>query len=197
MLAGTCEKGLLAMRADAAHAYQLEPKDSPLRSLCCLFEGVARQLIGDVSTRVQCSRKVRAVAPRRRRQSRRLALAQLALPALDDGDMEAAEAAAGRALAQGRALRDRWLSHRGRGVRRVGTRSRDAWGGSRTQATIFAGRKRLLTKLTDFIPWYEAEVRVTLARAALRLSDVPTARALLAEASPFLRRVSDAAVLQR
>jgi LuxR family transcriptional regulator, maltose regulon positive regulatory protein len=50
--------------------------------------------------------------------------------------------------------------------------------------------------LTDYVPWYEGQVRVVLARAALRLSDVPAARALLAEAARFLRQIPDAVVLQ-
>jgi hypothetical protein len=31
---------------------------------------------------------------------------------------------------------------------------------------------RLLDRLTDFAPWYEAETRLVLARACLRLDDV-------------------------
>jgi LuxR family maltose regulon positive regulatory protein len=54
---------------------------------------------------------------------------------------------------------------------------------------------RLLAALGDFTPWYEAEARVLLARAALRLSDVARARTLLAEASRIARHVPDAIVL--
>jgi LuxR family maltose regulon positive regulatory protein len=55
---------------------------------------------------------------------------------------------------------------------------------------------RLLAALGDFTPWYEAEARVMLARAALRLGDVVRARTLLAEASRIARRAPDAAVLE-
>ena len=41
----------------------------------------------------------------------------------------------------------------------------------------------LLTALEDQAPWFEAEVRIALARAALRLGDVTGARTLLAEAA--------------
>jgi LuxR family maltose regulon positive regulatory protein len=55
---------------------------------------------------------------------------------------------------------------------------------------------RLLAMLGDFTPWYEAETRLLLARAALRLSDVVGARTLLAEASRLARRAPDAVVLK-
>ena len=42
----------------------------------------------------------------------------------------------------------------------------------------------LLERLTDLAPWHEIEVRIVLGRAALRLSDVNEARALLAGAAP-------------
>ena len=46
---------------------------------------------------------------------------------------------------------------------------------------------RLVDQLVDFIPWYEAETRVTLARASLGLSDVAGARSLIAEAARLVR----------
>jgi len=55
---------------------------------------------------------------------------------------------------------------------------------------------RLLAALGDFTPWYQVETRVMLARAALRLSDVGRARALLADASAHARLVPEAVVLE-
>jgi LuxR family maltose regulon positive regulatory protein len=54
---------------------------------------------------------------------------------------------------------------------------------------------RLIDALPDFAPWYTAEVRVALARAALRLSDVVTARDLIAGARRDLRRIGDAGLI--
>jgi LuxR family maltose regulon positive regulatory protein len=60
--------------------------------------------------------------------------------------------------------------------------------------------KRLLEQLEDCTPWYSAECRVALARAAVRVGDVPLARRLLGDAervtgphppSPLLRRWID------
>ena len=124
-----------------------------------------------------------------------LCLAQLGVVALDDDDADTGELCIARARAQ---------------VERVGL------GDDPLCALVFAasalsraqrGRvddarrdmregTRLLTLLAaDFAPWYEAEVRILLARAALRLSDIVAARTLLAEASRLARRAPDAVVL--
>src|SRR5213076_200843 len=43
-----------------------------------------------------------------------------------------------------------------------------------------------------FMPWYEVEARVLVARAAIGLADSATARASLSRASRVTRRMSDA-----
>jgi LuxR family maltose regulon positive regulatory protein len=125
-----------------------------------------------------------------------LCLAQLALVAIDEEDWDAGEARAALALAQ---------------VERVGITEYP------TEALVFAvsslvrarrGRieeatgdlrqsRALLAALSDFFPWYEAETRIVLARAALRLSDVSLARTLLTEAARALRHVPEVPVLDR
>ena len=69
--------------------------------------------------------------------------------------------------------------------------------GRRGRRATRATRRALLARLVDFVPWYEVEVRVALARAELRLSDVATAKAHLHEAARILRPVADAPVLPR
>jgi LuxR family transcriptional regulator, maltose regulon positive regulatory protein len=49
----------------------------------------------------------------------------------------------------------------------------------------------LQTRLVDFVPWYDIETRVALAKAALRLGDVAGTRTLLGEASRMLQRSRD------
>jgi len=46
------------------------------------------------------------------------------------------------------------------------------------------------------MPWHEAETRVALARASIRLLDVPLARHLLSDASRAARRMPNATVLR-
>ena len=58
-----------------------------------------------------------------------------------------------------------------------------------------ADATRLLDAMDDFVPWYVAEVRIVLARAALRLSDVAGARALVEAAALAVRATPDAPVL--
>jgi LuxR family maltose regulon positive regulatory protein len=56
--------------------------------------------------------------------------------------------------------------------------------------------RRLVGRLVDFAPWYEAQTRVALARASLGLSDVAGARALLDEAARLVRRVPESPTLR-
>ena len=110
-----------------------------------------------------------------------LCLAQLALLALEDDDPEGAARLATRARSQiaryglaryptsALALAVSALVRAQRG------RVEDARADARAAAA-------LLERLTDFAPWYEAEVQIVLARAAVRLSDVGETRLRLAEA---------------
>jgi len=56
--------------------------------------------------------------------------------------------------------------------------------------------KRLLEASPGPVPWLAAEACIWLARAAIRLSDVTDARALLAQAARLRREVPDAEVLE-
>ena len=124
-----------------------------------------------------------------------LCLAQLALLAIDDGDWERAHLLATRARSQ---------------VERVGLDAHP------TCAVVFAvsafvrahrdrvedaqsDRRRateLLTQLVDYVPWYDGEVRLVLARTALRLGDVTGTRTLLAEAARELEPRDEIPVLR-
>ena len=63
-------------------------------------------------------------------------------------------------------------------------------------AATCARRRSCSTRLVDFVPWYEAEARVALARAELRLSNVANAKQQLQEAARILRATDDAPVLR-
>ena len=67
----------------------------------------------------------------------------------------------------------------------------------RVQAATDDGAEatRLLDAMDDFVPWYVAEVRIVLARVALRLSDVVGARALIEGAALAVQATPDAPVL--
>ena len=195
MRAAVGRGGVEAMRRDAAAAYDRTADESPWRSLCCLLRGVGAHLQGDgAGARLHLeegARRGAIAAP----VVQALCLSQLALVAIDAGDWEHAQLLAARARAQ---------------VERVGL------DGHPTCAIVFAvsalvrahrdrvedaqaDRRRaidLLTQLVDYIPWYDIEARVVLARAALRLGDVTGTRTLLAEASREFEPGDDAGVLR-
>jgi LuxR family maltose regulon positive regulatory protein len=183
--------GVTPMRLHAARAYELEDDDSPWRSICCLFQGVADHLTGD---RAQAREHLEDGIHRSAVSApnvETLCLSQLAMITIEEGDWDCGIDLIARAVRQIErhglssyptsaltfAVSADVRSH----VGRVDEGKRDA----RRAA-------HLLTRLGDFIPWYEAETRIMLARAALRLADIGAARTLLAEASQLARRVPDA-----
>jgi LuxR family transcriptional regulator, maltose regulon positive regulatory protein len=186
-------RGVAPMGRHPARAYALEEDDSPWRSICCLFQGVADHLLGD---RAQAREHLEAGIHRSAVSAphiETLCLSQLAMITVEEGDWDRGIDLTTRAVRQVEhhglvsyptaaltfAVSADVCSHAGR----VDEGKRDA----RRAA-------HLLARLSDFIPWYEAETRIMLARAALRLADIAAARTLLAEASQLARQVPDAVV---
>jgi LuxR family transcriptional regulator, maltose regulon positive regulatory protein len=187
-------RGPDAMAEDAAALAERAGDDMPWRSICCLMRGSAAYLTGDGgaarSHLEDGARRAAVAAP----VVQALCLAQLGVAALDDGDAGAAEVSIARARRQMErlALRDHPLcafvlaaSALDRAQRgRVDEARRDLADGS-----------RLLAVLTDVGPWYDAETRLVLARAALRLGEVVGARTLLAEAARIVPRTGAPALV--
>jgi LuxR family transcriptional regulator, maltose regulon positive regulatory protein len=195
MHAALAREGLARMRADAVDAYELTPDGNPSRAMCCLLAGTAALLEGNEPDAVrqlqEGARRAAVTAP----DMHALCLTQLALPALAQGDWEAA----GGLLTRARAQVDRHglgaypvvalifaasalvRAHRGR-VDEAQCDLRDA--------------RDLRAQLTDFAGWYEVELSIVTARAAIRLSDVNGARDLLADASRGIRRLPGAVTLE-
>jgi LuxR family transcriptional regulator, maltose regulon positive regulatory protein len=193
--AALARDGLDRMRADAEDAFERTPDGNPGRALCCLLAGTAAQLAGGERDAVrqlqEGARRAAVTAP----DVHALCLTQLALPALVQGDWEAA----GGLLTRARAQVDRYglggypvsalvlaasalvRAHRGR-IDEAQCDLRDA--------------RELAAQLTDFAAWYEVELSVVMARAAIRLSDVTGARDLLADASRGIRRLPGAVTLE-
>jgi LuxR family maltose regulon positive regulatory protein len=187
--------GLGRMHDDAAAASELVPDDAPWLALCGLLQGAALHLTGERDrARGHLEEGVRhgaVAAP----SVQVLCLAQLGVLASEEDDWTTAELCISRArmqvervglvdyplaaLVYAASALDR--AHRGR----VDDAQRDMREGA-----------RLLAMLADFTPWYEAETRLLLAHAALRLSDVVGARTLLSEASRLAARAPDAVVLK-
>ena len=186
--ASLARDGIVRMDKDAARAAESLPQETPWLAECCLLRGIAAHLGGD-HERARAwldegARRGAVVAP----LVQVFCLAQLALVVIEQGDWNAGARLAGRARAQVErfglapypsvalvlaicALVD---AHRGRveDARRELRRS-----------------IRLLHAVVDFPSWYEAEIRIVLAHAAMRLDDPSSARQRLTEAAAVLELV--------
>jgi LuxR family maltose regulon positive regulatory protein len=187
----------LGMANAATRAYDLEPSHGPWRGLCCLLRGVAEHLAGNRDGAVELFEDGVQLSCTAAPIVASLCLAQLAIVAIDQEQWDTAGELADRAAA----IID----------------EEPSLGSSSISALVFAvaaaTRARLgrvdeakrdlrraadqLVALGDFIPWYGAEARIMLARAALGLADTVGARTLLAEASRLARRTSDVVIFQR
>ena len=192
MRAALARDGIAQMQRDARRAYGLMRDDDPWRALCCLLSGTAHEVAGRRDAAVahleEGARRAAVAAP----DVHALCLTQLAVLAVAEEDWQAAAALIARARSQ---------------IDRHGLAT------SATVALVFAASAtvrahrgcveearsdlqaalRLQSALTDFAPWYELELRILVARAAVRLSDVNVARTALVEGSRLLRRVPEAA----
>ena len=192
---GAAPDGVVTMRTDIESVYELFPDDSPYRSVCRYMEGVSRHLTGDLEQARRLldegARRGAATSP----HVQTLCLAQLALVAIDEEDVEGAEALVDQATAE--------IEHFGLGdsptsalVYAAAALARATRGRTTEAANDVHASGALVAGLRDMSPWYEAETRIVLARTLLRLDDVAGARAWLAEAGRYLKRTSDATVLR-
>ena len=194
MRAAVARRGLGQMIEGAARAYALAADDSPWRSLCCLLAGVGAHLTGNPELArahlQEGARRGAVAAP----AIQVLCLAQLALLAIDEGDWDDADALSARARAQVDrvGLVDSPLSAL---VFAVSARVRSQRGRAEQAQDDRRTALTQLARLTECFPWFESQVRVALAGAALRLGDAGATRTLLAEASRDVREMPEAVVL--
>ncbi len=187
--------GLASVGREAARARELDAGPASLLSTCNLLEGVARHLIGDrVSARdylEEGGRGCTASAP----SIQALCLAQLALVLIDAERWDAAATVISRARLQLEVAGLRSYPMLAL-VFAVSSLVRGHRGMSHEASADLREATALLEQLTDFAPWYEAETRIVLARAALRISQLAEARTLVEEAEAFMRDTPDSPVLR-
>jgi LuxR family transcriptional regulator, maltose regulon positive regulatory protein len=196
--AALAREGIAQMGEDAARAYELESDESPWRALCCFLDGVAQHLAGDhegARRRLEegASRSALANVP----QMHALCLAQLAV--LDRDDTDGRDAGSQAVHAKSQAVHSGLSDYPTMALVFAAAADHHAQRGQVEEAASeMSDALRLLAMLgDDYAPWYHVEVRAVLARAALRLSDVPAARHLLGEAERYLRLTPDAVVLKQ
>jgi LuxR family transcriptional regulator, maltose regulon positive regulatory protein len=194
MRAGIGRDGVQRMRDDAARAYALDADDSPRRSMDRLLEGTACHLLGAreraYALLQEGSRRGVVGAP----SVNALCLSQLALLALDGGDWARATELATRARSQIGRFRLGGYPTMSL-VLAVAALTQAQRGRVQAATDDCAEATRLLDAMDDFVPWYVAEVRIVLARTALRLSDVVGARALIEGAALAVRSAPATPVL--
>jgi LuxR family maltose regulon positive regulatory protein len=175
------------MAEDAARAAAGAAPGTAGRCLARLLEGVARHLTGD---REAARALLKEGAAARSPAVAAGCHAQLALIAVEQADRDEATIHA-RAAGEARSEPARTLAVVARAV--VAAERGDVSAARRDTGEA----RRLLAALGDYGPWITAEAHVWLARAALKLSDGPTARMLLARAARAESQVADAPALSR
>jgi LuxR family maltose regulon positive regulatory protein len=187
--------GLERMRKDAERAYALMDETSPWLAVCCLLRGVACHLAGERQLAREAFEEGVSVGTCLAPQPQPLCLAELALMAAHDDDWARASdlAASARSRIDDAGLADHSTS--------VLVFAISAWVSAHEGLAAEAKRDlrhctQLLAKLGEYMPWYEVEARVAMARACIRLADLALARALLSQASRLARRMPDAAILR-
>jgi len=192
--AGLARQGVEAMCADTVVAAKDLADKSPWLSMCCMLDGVGLHLRGlrdpARDRLLEGARRGSVSAP----TIQVLALAQLALLAIEDGDWQLAESLAAQARAQ--VNRSGLIEYPMVALTMAVSALVEARLGRVERAMadmrIAIG---LLGELDEFAPWYEVEARIALGRCASRLGDRPAAAAFLAEAKKLLNRTPDAIVL--
>ncbi len=191
----SADDGIIQMGRDVRGLFDLLSANSPWRSLCRLVEGVSCQFTGQRDRARMAyeegSRRGGTTAP----TIQTLCLAQLAALAIDEGDHALARSLVEQALSE--------VEHYGNAenptqsvVFAVASLVCARDGRSSDAARHVRAASHLLEQLNEMSPWYEAEVRILLARTALLLDDVAGARARLAEGGRWLARTPDATVLR-
>lgn len=194
--AALAREGMAAVRAAVAPARALLPDENPWHTVCCLLDGVALLLKGEPARAraqlVDGNRRGAVGAP----NLQVLCLAQLAVLAVEEGAWEDAERDVARARAQ--------IDRTGIGeypmvalTFAVSAHVRATRGAVDAAAADLATACRLLEHLDEFVPWYEIETRIMLARAAVRLGDPQAARALLDRARREIELMGDETLLDR
>jgi LuxR family transcriptional regulator, maltose regulon positive regulatory protein len=186
----------VAMAQTATRAFDLEPEHSPWRPYCCLLSGIAEHLMGNHESAKSKLEDGIALSCASAPTITSLCLAQLVMIAIEQDEWDRGGELAERAarIVEQPALADDPISAV---VFAASAATRAREGRVDEAKRDLRHATDLLAALGDFIPWYGAETRIMLARAAIGLADTVRARTLLAEASRLGRRTAGVVIFQR
>ncbi len=184
------------MARAATRALELEPEHSAWRPVCYLLRGTADFLTGHCQSAKQQLEEGVQLSGGAAPTVTALCLAQLVILAIEHDDWETATELADRATI---VVDGPWLSGYPLSalVFAVSAATRAHQGRADEAKRDLRHAADLLAVLGDFLPWYGAEARIMLARAALGLADTVRARTLLAEASRLARATAGVVIFQR
>ncbi len=194
--ATTLPDGVDRMAADAAASLALESDWSPWRPFALLVDGVSRILLGDLVGARSVLADVDEVGQRVGADSARsIALAELAVLAIEAGEWSVAEVLAGRsrAVVMNAALDDYPVSALSFAVSARVTAHRGDVIRARQELAHLA---RISPSVTYALPWLAIQVRAEMARAYLSLRAVDEARELLGAMEAILDRRPDVGTLR-
>jgi len=189
--AGIARDGVQRMGTLASDARVLLGDTGPWNSFCCLLEGVACHVCGERSkATAELEAGVRLSAARAVTLE---ALCQVQMAIIDVEEANGARAADRSETALGlihaNALDQEPYATLVFAVSSWVAGQQGRCDEAKRDLMLAVG---LLSDLDGLMPWYEAETRLMVARAAAQLADVTMARASLSRASKVLRRLSDA-----
>jgi LuxR family maltose regulon positive regulatory protein len=188
-------RGVVAMREAAMSADQGFPNAHPLKAVAKYLIGAAAYAMDDLDTARTYLHDAQARAAASLASLYHLALGQLAIIAMNEGDWEQAESLMARAAVARRGALDDYVieSQRFAVEARIG-----AHRGEQIAAREAATRaKRALAAHRHFAPWLAAQSRVTLGAACVLLEWPAEARKMIAEARKLMAGDPDAVRLHR
>jgi len=192
--AGLGRGGVVAMSERAAAAVQLMDEDNPWISMARLFEGTSLVLRGQSeegrARLLDGARRAAVGVP----NIEVLCLTQLGLLAVAEGDWQGAQDLVSRGRTQ--VTRAGLADYPSTAIAfAAAALVRAQLGRDGEAAADLSHAVRLVRRLEQYAPWYEARARIILARGALRLGQVELAEALIGEARPHLANAPDATML--
>lgn len=192
---GAARDGVVTMRINAMRAFERLPAEDPWRSLCRLIEGASRHLTGEPALARAAledgARRGAVGVP----SVHAICLAQLALLAIDEDDLAEATRLSRDSVARSELM---GLADQPPQVliSAVAAYIEARNGEAATASRHVKHACVLLQALNELSHWYQAEVRIMIARALALLDDVAGARAQLANAARDLRETPDAPLLR-